>query len=373
MVTPSLLGFKSEWSRDGSAWDAFRRSCPPDSPSRRLIETVRSAESGVGPAALLVQGRASPKSAIPLSRRRSTGVALPTARELTFNRDLDAASDVCALPSIHSLHSAFFSDQRSIEYLYPVFSPSKPSGYADILIPSHHYWAPSSEFEYEWDLKKGRSKGRLDLQWQDKNDTIYWRGKVTKGADTPPGHAGSFQKQRLVKMANDNGLSQRVLVAFEPTTSVLVSTAASIGKVNKAVTDIAMACDPTLGECAYLRTLGFRVEAPEPLSEAWKHKYVLDLDEIGFSPSFFALMESNSAVVKSSMQKEFWKGWVQPWLVPLYLLHSHVSCSSPLHFLAGNITFLYHRHTRNFTTFKRSLVDSTRTYRMPKCLLSPVR
>lgn len=320
MITPSLRGFKADWKRDGSVWEAFRRSCPTDSPSRRLVESVRSAESGVG-AALQVQGRVTSKLGAPTTRRQSTGQAIPSARELTFNKDLDASFDICAVPSMHSLHSTFFSDQRSIEYLYPVFSPSKPAGYADILIPSHHYWTPGSEFTYEWELKRGLTKAPTDHEWSDKKSTIYWRGKVTRGADTPPGHASSFQKQRLVKMANEVSPSaRRVLVDFDDQTAALTSISAPVTAVNKAVSDIAMACDPSLGECAYLRSLGYRVEPPAPLSEAWKHKYVLDLDEIGFSPRFLALMESKSAVVKSSVQREFWKGWVVPWFVSQFFL-----------------------------------------------------
>ena len=114
MITPSLRGFKADWKRDGSVWEAFRRSCPTDSPSRRLVESVRSAESGVG-AALQVQGRVTSKLGAPTTRRQSTGQAIPSARELTFNKDLDASFDICAVPSMHSLHSTFFSDQRSIE------------------------------------------------------------------------------------------------------------------------------------------------------------------------------------------------------------------------------------------------------------------
>lgn len=345
MVTPSLLNFKADWQRDGSVWDTFRRSCPPDSPSRRLVESVRSAETGFGSAGLQVQGRSNSKADAPTTRRRPTGLAIPPARELTFNPDIDGSYDVCARPSIHSLHSAFFSDQRSIEYLYPVFSPSKPSGFADILIPSHHYWSPSSETTYEWDLKRGGSKESTDLEWAKKNATIYWRGKVTRGADTPPGHAGSFQKQRLVKMANDiTPNAERVLVAFHPKSGALTSTSAPILAINTAVSDIALACDPSLGECAYLRSLGYRVEPPGPLSEAWKHKYVIDLDEIGFSNRFLAVMESKSVVVKSSMQREFWKGWIVPWSVPPFRPFSELTTS------AGSITFPSPRPTPSFIT-----------------------
>lgn len=240
---------------------------------------------------------------------------------MTFSHDLDAEFNVCDYPSLHTLHSAFYSDQRSIEYLYPVFSPSKPAGYADILIPSNQYWNPSSEFTYEAEFKKGRTKTPTDLDWDLKRNSTYWRGKVTRGADTPPGHGASFQKQRLVKMANAATTgANRVLVAFDSKTASISSLAVPVVAANKATTDIAMACDPNLGECSYLRSLGYRVEPPAPLSEAWKHKLVLDVDEIGFSPRFFPFMESKSAVIKSSVQREFWRGWVQPWYVPLLFL-----------------------------------------------------
>ncbi|CEQ39675.1 SPOSA6832_01224 [Sporobolomyces salmonicolor] len=324
MLSPSLKGFIPEWKRDGSVWEAYRRSCPAESAARRLVESIRSAETN---GALQVQGRSSSKPESPQTRRKQATQAWPATREMAFSHDLDASFDVCDYPSLHTLHSAFYSDQRNIEHLYPVFSPSKPSGYADILIPSHHYWSPSSEFTYEWEMQRGRTKTPTDLEWQIKKPTAYWRGKVTRGADTPPGHGASFQKQRLVKMANQASTeSKRVLVSFDKETAGLSSIAAPVAVVNKATSDIAMACDPSLGECSYLRSLGYRVEPPAPLSDAWKHKFVLDIDEIGFSPRFLALMESKSAVVKSSIQREFWRGWIQPWkhFIPLSSSYSEL-------------------------------------------------
>ncbi|GAA5828700.1 hypothetical protein JCM11251_005843 [Rhodosporidiobolus azoricus] len=324
ILNPSLKGFAPEWKRDGSVWSAYRRSCPTDSASRRLVESVRSAESG---GALVVQGRASSKVDSPSTRRVKSASALPVTREMTFSHDLDADFNICDYPSLHTLHSAFYSDQRNIEFLYPVFSPSKPAGYADILIPSNHYWNPSSEFIYEADFKRGRTKTLTDLDWELKRNSIYWRGKVTRGADTPPGHGASFQKQRLVKMANAATTgTNRVLVDFNAKTAELSSLSVPINVANKATTDIAMACDPSLGECSYLRSLGYRVEPPAPMSEAWKHKFVLDVDEIGFSPRFFPFMESKSAVIKSSIQREFWRGWVQPWkhFIPLSSSYSEL-------------------------------------------------
>ncbi|GJN90764.1 hypothetical protein Rhopal_003778-T1 [Rhodotorula paludigena] len=324
MITPSLKGFAPEWKRDGNVWEAYRRSCPTDSAARRLIESVRSAETH---GSLVVQGRASSKLEAPQTRRLKSKSVLPVTREMTFSHDLDADFNMCDYPSLHTLHSAFYSDQRNIEYLYPVFSPSKPAGYADVLIPSHHYWSPSSEFTYELEFRRGRTKVPTDMDWELKKPSAYWRGKVTRGADTPPGHGSSFQKQRLVKMANQESTSaSRVLVSFDAKTAALSALAVPVGIANKATSDIAMACDPQLGECSYLRTLGYRVEPPAPMSDAWKHKFVLDVDEIGFSPRFPALMESKSAVVKSSIQREFWRGWVQPWkhFIPLSSSYSEL-------------------------------------------------
>ncbi|BGP24951.1 capsular associated protein [Rhodotorula toruloides] len=324
MIKPIIKNFTPEWKRDGSVWEAYRRSCPTDSAARRLIETVRSAESN---GALVVQGRVTSKLEAPQTRRVKSKTVLPSTREMTFSHALDADFYVCDYPSLHTLHSAFYSDQRSLEYLYPVFSPSKPTGFADILIPSHHYWSPSSEFTYEAEFRRGLTKNPTDIDWALKKHTTYWRGKVTRGADTPPGHGSSFQKQRLVKMANQEAMAtNRVLVGFEPKTASITALSVPIAIANKATSDVAMACDPSLGECSYLRSLGYRVEPPAPMSEAWKHKFVLDIDEIGFSPRFPALMESKSAVVKSSIQREFWRGWAQPWkhYIPLSSSYSEL-------------------------------------------------
>lgn len=299
---------------------------------------MRSAESGHRPRqahSAVVAHITSSGSPAPTanSRRRSAGVnALPPSREVTFSAGPDASLDICARPSLHSLHSAFFSDTRAIPYLYPLFSPSKPAGFADIRIPSHHYWNPSSEYTYDWELKKGRTRTSADIDWALKDDRAYWRGKVTRGADTPEGHSMTFQKQRLVTLANDdgNGLRssydvpqipplplasqpRRTLVSVNSSTSAIVSVSAPLGAVNNVTLDVAMACDPRLGECTHQANLGLRVEPPGPLSEVWKHKYALDLDEVGFSPRFLALMESKCAVVKSTIQREFWSEWAIPW------------------------------------------------------------
>ncbi|KAA1099329.1 capsule-associated protein CAP1 [Puccinia graminis f. sp. tritici] len=363
---PSLAGFKPQWGQDGNVWDAYRRACPSDSAARRLVETIRSAESLTG--AVAAGGGLSSLSSTQthLSMNRPTrlralhpiGTApLPSRRELTFLSELESAASFCERPSTHRLHSAFFADQRSIEHLYPLFSPSKPQGFADILIPSYYHYSPRAEFVYESDYKSGRNPTPADIPWNQKANKMYWHGKLTRGADTPPGHTSSFQKQRLVKLVSNDTESaasltsmahkqgetdpswrsetSRVLVSLNVTSENLLSVSAPATVVDPLMLDIAMACDPKAGECHELLKQGYHIQPPAPLSECWKAKMTLDLDDAGFSPRFSALMESHSAVVKMSVHQEFWRDWVQPWYHFIPLSSSYAELHNLVTFFMG--------------------------------------
>ncbi|KNZ58512.1 hypothetical protein VP01_1918g1 [Puccinia sorghi] len=363
---PSLAGFKPQWGQDGNVWDAYRRACPSDSAARRLVETIRSAESLTG--AVAAGGGLSSMSSTQthLSVNRPTrlralhpiGTApLPSRRELSFLSELESTASFCERPSTHRLHSAFFADQRSIEHLYPLFSPSKPQGFADILIPSYYHYSPRAEYIYESDIKSGRNSAPTDLPWNQKANKMYWHGKLTRGADTPPGHMSSFQKQRLVKLVSNDSEStasltsaahkqgetdpswrsetNRVLVFLNVTSANLLSVSAPATIVDPLMLDIAMACDPKAGECFELHKQGYHIEPPAPLSECWKSKMALDLDDAGFSPRFSALMESHSAVVKMSVHQEFWRDWVQPWYHFIPLSSSYAELHNLIAFFLG--------------------------------------
>ena len=51
------------------------------------------------------------------------------------------------------------------------------------------------------------------------------------------------------------------------------------------------------------------------LGDHWRHKYLVDLDGMSYSGRFFAFLESDSAVIKSSVHREFYSDWMQPWCV----------------------------------------------------------
>lgn len=49
------------------------------------------------------------------------------------------------------------------------------------------------------------------------------------------------------------------------------------------------------------------------LGDHWKHKYLIDLDGMGYSGRFFSFLESDSAVLKATVYREFFEEWIQPW------------------------------------------------------------
>ena len=49
------------------------------------------------------------------------------------------------------------------------------------------------------------------------------------------------------------------------------------------------------------------------LGDHWKHKYLVDLDGMGYSGRFFSFLESDSAVLKATVYREFFEEWIQPW------------------------------------------------------------
>lgn len=354
---PSLDGFKPEWGQDGNVWDTYRRACPPDSPARRWVETLRGAESKTG--AITAGGGLSDSkhrlsSSFHSTRKKVSHLSgnnppIPSRNEMTFLSELESRQSFCERPSNHHLHSAFFNDDRSIPHLYPLFSASKPPGFFDILIPSHYHHSPTADITYESDLKRGLTTTPADLDWDKKKNKIYWHGKLTRGANTPAGHMSSFQKQRLVKLVSNDtselsamlssqahrtgetdpsGRSSidRILVWLNTTSASLESMSESATVVDPLLLDIAIACDPKAGECQNYNKQGYYTKTPEPLSENWKNKMVLDLDDAAFSNRFPALMESKSAVVKMSIHQEFWRDWIQPWyhFIPLSSSYSEL-------------------------------------------------
>ena len=71
------------------------------------------------------------------------------------------------------------------------------------------------------------------------------------------------------------------------------------------------------GGCEGLRR-DHRFADAVPLGEHWRHKYLIDLDGMGYSARLFAFLASDSAVLKSTVYREYFSDWIQPWCVLLH-------------------------------------------------------
>jgi len=88
-----------------------------------------------------------------------------------------------------------------------------------------------------------------------------------------------------------------------------------------------------------------------PMGEHWRHKYLIDLDGMGYSARFLAFLASDSAVLKSTVYREYFSDWIQPWCVSSIPLVISLSDNCAL----GYTTSRSPSRTRRFITSMRTL------------------
>ena len=163
----------------------------------------------------------------------------------------------------------------------------------------------------------------------------------------------SFTAHRFVRLANDKSTTNRTIVFADPP-----------GSTNYIYADVpATTLNDEIMDVAFLKVVGaenfpggieelariHRIDdGGANLGDHWKHKYVVDLDGMSYSGRFFSFLESDSAVLKATVYREFFSDWIQPWYVmPL----AHVPMLSTLTSvsLVGCTTSRSHSHTQRST------------------------
>lgn len=271
-----------DWKGDGNVWESYRRTCDPSSQARRLFGSLR---------AQLKEGQ------VPISRLADAGVASDAVSEdFDFPEGVDDKYDFCNHPWAHYNQGHFFSDWRTIHALYPMFSPAKGVGYSDILIPSHYYFSSTKRYTYGWDPVNMRIKDVDDMEvpWEFKSDDIFWRGATTGGGSSPPGFLAQYQRHRFIKMTSDQSDAEKTVVfADPPGTNNFVSADVPIAQLNEDMMDVAftkaVGCTQYPGGCDGMRK-DHRFADAVPLGENWRHKYLIDVDGMGYSARLFALV-----------------------------------------------------------------------------------
>ncbi|GAO18427.1 hypothetical protein UVI_02046950 [Ustilaginoidea virens] len=271
-----------------ATWTHSRMSCPPSSPARILEEDERwddLSQYGMG--------------------------------ELGFVYNVTAMSDICLTPSLGSAHGFFDRPNvyKVVHDLFPVFSQSKVSSYNDIVYPSPWYWYDKVKYRKE-----------EDVSWSEKESKLYWRGSTTGGFSRHGGWRRQH-RQQLVKKINAGGQAKIMTMTMTMTNQgrdakpgwgvVTVPRAQLDTLVDVSFSHVGQ-CDP--GDCKAQQAF-FNVTDRAGQADAWKHKYLLDMDGNAFSGRFLAFLQSMSQTFKFALFREWHNEWVKPWAhyVPLSL------------------------------------------------------
>ena len=267
-------------------WLPSRLSCSPDSPARTLEQEA-----------------ADDRSTYALG-------------DLGFVYNHTAFSDICNSPSLGSTHG-FFDRPNAfnvIHDLFPVFSQSKMSSFQDILYPSPWYWFGKVQYE--------ESK---DYDWKAKISKLYWRGSTTGGFSRDGGWRRQH-RQQMVRQLNAIDQAKILRDVNKNTGDSNTETHWEVKEVTRTdfrdSMDVRFShvgqCDP--GDCDAQREF-FDIADEEDQQNAWKFRYLLDMDGNAFSGRFYAFLKSRSMVFKMAVFREWHEEWIKPWVhyVPLSL------------------------------------------------------
>ncbi|KAH7883119.1 glycosyltransferase family 90 protein [Phlebopus sp. FC_14] len=330
-VMPMLGEFTPDWRGHGSVWDAYRRTCPPDTAARQLYSSYRSPNAD------------RPKTFLgPIKGQEDT---------FTFAVKVDDDFDFCNYPWARYAQGHFFSDWRTIPVLYPVFSPAKVKGFSDIRIPSHYYHGQNKRYTYGWDEVNLEPKeiDDMEIPWNEKSEVIFWRGATTGGGNTPPGFSSNYHRHRFLRMTHEDSSANYTIVHPSPVIAgTYISTNVPARYLNRDIMDVAFvsAVGTYPGGEETLRQM-HRFADAVPLGKHWSYKYLVDLDGMSYSGRFMAFMASGSAVIKSTVYREYFSDWLQPWLhyIPLsssyseiYNIHAYFSGPSKATIALANVS-----------------------------------
>ena len=232
---------------------------------------------------------------------------------LGFVSNFASFSDICLTPSVSEAFDPFNSYQVSHE-LVPIFSTSKLSSFHDIPYPSTWYYTKRVHFDEE-----------SSVSWDEKKPKLYWRGSTSSGW-SEKGEWRNHLRQNVIIRLHDRSpvtVLQKHETSEMPdnsTTSthatVLWTTRKGSGKgfrsrIDAHFTEIKQ-CSP---EDCKAQTSLFDVKKPSPQAEAWKFRYLLDMDGNAFSGRFYAFLRSHSLPMKLAYFRE-WHSfeWVRAWV-----------------------------------------------------------
>jgi hypothetical protein len=116
----------------------------------------------------------------------------------------------------------------------------------------------------------------------------------------------------------DNLNTRTVVFAHPRNLSQYFSARVPVGSLNEEIIDAAfvkaVGGDHYPGGLAVMRH-DLRFARKVPLGQNWAYKYLIDIDGMSYSARFMAFLASDSVPVKSTVYREYFEDWIQPWCV----------------------------------------------------------
>lgn len=244
---------------------------------------------------------------------------------LGFLHNVTASTDICLSPSLRHSHG-FFDRPNAFKLsheLIPIFSQSKVSSYQDILYPSPWYYYGKTVTDQPRDTHKPQYEEGLDMAWEKKQTSFWWRGTTTGGYSRYGGWRNQHRQQFIQKITSTSAGKILVKSANDDAsgnTSWQMQAIDDMSKYTPLIdihfTGVGLQCDP--GDCDEQRSY-FTIAKPVNSQDAWKYRHLLDMDGNAFSGRFYALLRSHSAVFKLALFREWHDAVLQAWVhyVPL--------------------------------------------------------
>jgi len=109
-----------------------------------------------------------------------------------------------------------------------------------------------------------------------------------------------------------------VVFANPPGSDNFAAVSVSMEEMNAEIMDTAftkaVGCDGFPDGCLGMARY-YRFGETVPLGKHWKHKYLVDFDGMSYSGRALSFLASESVLVKSTVYREFYSDWIQPWYV----------------------------------------------------------
>jgi len=257
-----------------------KEACPPDSHARDGVSSIGSAE------ALYKDSRGG------------------------FISNFNRSSDLCTVgPEIEGKHGFLFAPSSIVasKLLLPIFGECKVNVNSDILFPANMYYKDDDRYAYD---------PTYDYDWDDKEDSMIWRG-VTSGGTNTAENWRDMHRQRLVLMSNGTVMADkdvRIMVedpnhkGFYQNYDTFYPNKFASGHTDVGFTE-AFACVP---DCGFYDGV-WTYKNLTTLSEQFESKYVVDVDGHSFSGRWHAFLQSKSLGIKSTIFREWHDSRLLAW------------------------------------------------------------